>query len=284
MTDPEDFDEEDFDDGDEIGAAGPGAGPAQTAVEPTWTWGSSASVKADTTSAVGAPPFNVRTVTAQLAQISLPEPAVCSLYFQASATFNHNDDTIQALTLNLYEGVGRVTVPRQITFPGQPAPGAPVEFTLAFTPLHSLQVDITLAVQLQHADSVIELQTFFILTPVTRIPQKEQKLAFGMALPGEADDLDDELRQDLEAEGPTAAQAVAEGRVRVDGSNDHVRDDDEGDDDEGDDAPAPKVHPVVARLIEQLTARHGRLPTKPELRKAVQRFKARQARRQRRGR
>jgi hypothetical protein len=261
--------------------------PVGGGVSPTWTWGSSAEVRADNSSTTGPPPYFLRQVTAQLAQISLPEPAVCTLYFQASMTTAFPDDTIRSLTLNLLEGVGRVTIPRQVSFMAQPSPGSPLEFTIPFVPLHALQVDITVGVDLQHAaGSLITVQTYFVLSPLTRIPQKEQKLAFGMALPGEADDLDDELRQDLEAEGPTAAQAVAQGRQRVDKSNDHVEgaDPDEDDDGEDDEQQVQRVHPVLLKLIDQLTARHGRQPTKTELRAAVARFKARRRRQAARGR
>jgi hypothetical protein len=73
---------------------------------------------------------------------------------------------------------------------------------------------------------------------------------------------------------------VAEGRVRVDGSNDHVREQEPDDDQPDDDEPQqPRVHPVLQKLIDQLTVRHGRLPTKPELRAAVQRYQTRQRRR-----
>lgn len=262
------------DDGpDEVGAM-QGA-PTGSGVSPTWTWGSSATVLGDTTSGFGV----VRT-SAQLAQVSLPEPAVCTFYLQA--TFRATDilnDSVLALTVNLNTGLGRVTVPRQMTFALQPAINSPLEITIPFIPLHTLNVDVEVAFVKNSVDPtfMLAVDIYFEIAPITRIPQSIQKLQFGMALPGEADDLDDELQEDLEAEGPTAAAAVAEGRRRVDGSNDQAEEE-QPDDDQADDEPAPQVPPWLLQLVDQLTQRYGRQPTKPELRAAVERMKVRRKR------
>jgi len=285
MSQPEfdDFEGDDFDDeaegmdgdddgGDQVG--GMQGAPEGSGISPTWTWGSSATVNVDTTST-----FGLVKTSQQLAQVSLPEPAVCSVYIQASLRVTDPlADTIGFFTLNLNQGLGRTTIPRQISFAGQPAINAPLEFTLPFLPMHTLNVDAVVTAFKNSVDptNIIAVDVFMVVSPITRIPQQIQKLQFGMAVPGEADDLDDELRQDLEAEGPTAAQAVAQGRRRVDGSNDHVRRPEPEPEDE---PQVERVHPVLLKLIDQLTARHGRPPSKPELRAAVKRFKARQARR-----
>lgn len=254
---------------------------AKTAVSPSWTWGSSASVEVTNATAPGPPPQSARVVTAQLAQISLPEPAVCSIYFQATVESNFIDDVVQVLTLNLLEGIGRVTVPRQISFLAQPAPGAPLEFTIPFVPVHALQADISVQVRLNNAaGSLVRVQTYFVLSPLTRIPQKIQELQFGMALPGEADDLDDELRGELEAEGPTVQQVMAQSYLNGDDSEGgHI-------DVQGEEVEAPEVEgapPWMMRLVDALEERHGRPPTRSELRQAVQRIKARARRRSARG-
>ena len=249
---------------------------AQRPIDPTWTWGSSARL------ILG--PAQGSSVSAQLAQISLPEPAVCCLYLQARARIvNPADIFVGAFTINLAQGLGRVTVPRQVTFANQPSATGPLEWTLPFVPLHALQVDVQATANFRNEappDSLIEIEIYFVLAPITRIPQHQQKLSFGMALPGEADDMDDELRQDLESEGPTAAAAIMEGRRQVDASDDHMEGDGEEPDDGDEPGPGRKQPPAwVYRVVEQLTKRHGRKPTMPELRAAVQRLQARQARR-----
>jgi hypothetical protein len=243
---------------------------------PTWTWGSSASVRITNANAPGPAPQFARTVTTQLAQISLPEPAVCSVYFQAVVRSFHPTDVINTLTLNLLEGIGRVTVPRQVVYLAQPAITMPLEVTLPFVPVHALNVNIELDVQLNNAaNSLVEVDCHFILSPLTRIPQKEQLLAFGMALPGEADSLDDEMVAELETEGPTVQAAVLE-TMRVEGQ--------EGDELEGDDGPdeleGVARHPAwLLDLVEALAERLQRNPTRDELRAAIARRQGRRRRR-----
>lgn len=243
-------------------------------VSPSWTWGSSATIIIPGNAEIGQTIKN----SAQLAQVSLPEPAVCSIYCQASLDVTDTLDTVRTFTLNLYEGVGRVTVIRQVTFQFQPAINAPLEFTLPFVPLHALQVDVELAVDhvSEEPTNRIAVEVFMVLSPLTRIPQKIQKLQFGMAMPGEADDLDDELSGELEAEGPSVNEAVREGRQEVDGSSPE----------EVDPYPDPEPEPQVERspawlltLVDQMTNKLGRQPTRPELARAVQRVKQRLARR-----
>jgi hypothetical protein len=267
------------DDDDENEVGGMQGSPVAAGISPTWTWGSTSNVRLESAT----PALFSPGTSAQLAQVSLPEPAVCSVYFQADVRTSDPSIVLRVFNIRFSQGVGRTTVVREISYLAQPAPLAPLEVTLPFMTLHALQVDVFTAADFGVAGTV-DLQVSLILSPITRIPQKIQKLQFGMALPGEADDMDEELRQDLEAEGPTAAAAVLEGRVRVDGSNDHVREDDDEqeDEDEEDGGAGAGVHPVLAKLIDQLTARHGRVPTRPELRAAVARFKQHQARLKRR--
>jgi hypothetical protein len=119
-----------------------------------------------------------------------------------------------------------------------------------------------------------------VLSPLTRIPQKIQKLQFGMAMPGEADDLDDELSGELEAEGPSVNQSMREDRQPVDGSSPEAERDEDAGRDEDEDAPQVERSPAwLLTLVDQLTRRLGRQPTRPELAKAVQRVRQRVARR-----
>lgn len=246
-----------------------------TPISPSWTWGSSATLIVNDPNAGSGRPI----VSAQLAQVSLPEPAVCSVYFQASMTTADPRDVVRSFTLNLSEGIGRVTVPRQLSFPNQPAAPSPLEFTIPFMPVHALNVDCQAAVDVISGAPDIRIEVYMVLSPLTRIPQKEQKLAFGMAMPGEADDLDDDLREELEAEGPTAAQTVAGAyESQVDGSDGLEPDDDGDDDDDGE--QVPRVPAWVMGLIQQLEARLGRRPTRLELAAAVKRLRARKVMRE----
>jgi len=239
-------------------------------VSPSWTWGSSGTINFD----LSGQPGQAVAASSQLAQISLPEPAVCSFYLQASFFASSPiDDYINILTVNLLEGIGRVTVPRQISFNHQPAMSGPLEFTVPFIPVHALQVQVD--AQLNHSSedpaATARVELYFVLSPLTRIPQEIQKLQFGMGLPGEADDLDDELRGELEAEGPTVAQMMGEGRQQVDASSPE---------EQADDAPhIQRSPPWLLTLIDQMTRRLGREPTRPELARAVRKVRARIARR-----
>jgi hypothetical protein len=253
-------------------------GPGQqrnTNVDPTWTWGSSAELILRSTGLVGG---LAAQSSAQLAQVQLPEPAVCSLYFQAVCRIsNPVSASVAVFTLNLSQGLGRVTIPRSISFAGQPADGAPLEYTLPFLPVHALQVNVSCTANMEtEAPSEIAIQVYLVLSPLTRIPQSIQKLQFGMALPGEADALDDELREDLEQESPTVAEIMGqEANERVHG----VEGADDDDDDGGDE---PQAAPAwMMDLVDALSQRLRRAPTRTELRKAVARMKERQARRAR---
>ncbi len=239
-----------------------------TAVDPTWTWGSSSTLLLSNATANNA--------SAQLAQVSLPEPAVCSLYLQAKVRdiVNPEATRIGTFTVNLSQGLGRVTVPRQVSFSNQPSVNGPLEWTLPFVPLHALQVDVTATALFDSPESSIELQLYFVLSPLTRIPQKEQKLVFGMGLPGEADDIDDDLAGELEAEGPSVIESMREGRQDVDGSSPEERDDDAEREPQLDRGPA-----WLIPLIERMTRTLGRQPSVPELSRAVRRVRQRLARR-----
>jgi len=237
---------------------------ASTPVNPTWTWGSSAII-----TLVNEPAQSV-----QLAQISLPEPAVCSIYLQARIISNADPaDTVQAFTVNLIQGVGRVAVPRTLTFQAQPAVNAPLELTIPWVPLHALQVNVEAVGLFFSGAPEIRIEIYMVLSPLTRIPQKEQKLAFGMAMPGEADDLDDGLREELETEGPTATQIMMQGHEHNQDASDGLEPVEEPEEEE------PVELTPIQRVVAAFVERHGRKPTRIELATTVQRIKARAARR-----
>ncbi len=262
----QDDDDDDDGGGHEVGAM-QGATSA-TAVSPSWTWGSTTTV----TLASPTPALFFFGQSQQLAQVSLPEPAVCSIYFQADVTADKPTNVLRVFNIRFSQGVGRTTVIREISYLNQPAPLAPLEVTLPFMPLHALQVDVVAGADFGPGGGQIDVNVSLILTPLTRIPQKAQKLAFGMAMPGEADDLDDELSGEFEAEGPSVIEAMREGRGPDDGSSPQERDH----------RPEPQVERSPAwllTLVDQMTRKLGRQPTRPELARAVRRLRQRVARR-----
>ncbi len=237
-----------------------------TGIPPTWTWGSSTTISLSPT--LGSK------VAAQLAQVTLPEPAVCSLYMQASARITNPDVTsVGAFTLNLNQGIGRVTIPRQVTFAGQPSDQSPLEWTMPFVPLHALNVDVECTGDFRDSTGgEIDIQIYLLVSPITRIPMAG-KMEFGMSLPGEADALDDELRTDLEDESPTTQEVMSQE------ANHRVHGDDDGDDDGGDE---PQEAPAwMLELVDALSKRLGRMPKRSELRAAVKRMRERAARKAR---
>lgn len=231
-----------------------------TGIPPSWTWGSSARISMSPT--LGS------TISAQLAQVTLPEPAVCTLYFQAIASITNPDVTsVGEFTLNLNQGIGRVTIPRQVSFAGQPSSQSPLEWTMPFVPLHALNVDVEATADFRDFNGgEIDIQIYLLVAPITRIPMAG-KMEFGMSLPGEADALDDELRTDLEDETPTTQEIMShEADQRV-----------HGDDDGGDE---PQEAPAwMLELVDALARRLGRAPRRAELRAAVERMRERAARR-----
>lgn len=231
-------------------------------IAPSFTWGSSTRMIST---------LNALTQSAQLAQVTLPEPSVCTLYFQTRIVRNTNlAAVVSVFTLNLLQGLGRVTVPRQISFAAQPAMVQPIEFTLAFVPLHALQVNVSqTCAGLSVGSDELETETYLVLAPLTRMKDKTpNEMKFGMAMPGEADSLDDDMRDELEAEAPTVAEIM--GREIT------------GEIEDPEPEPLPPLSPersIVDQIIGELRIRLGRAPTRQEAEAAVARVQARIARR-----
>jgi hypothetical protein len=255
------------------------APPASKGIVPSWTWGSSTRLLSVD---------NTMSPSAQLAAVTLPEPAVCSLYFQVQIVTPSSDlfAAISAFTLNLLQGVGRVVVPRQISFDSQPSVGGPIEFTLPFVPLHALQVNVQ---QICHdiVSSPIETEIYLVLSPLTRIAQNKVKdaMVFGMALPGEADSLDDQQLEELETESPTVNEIMrADFAPSVEGAGDEG---DEGDEGEEERDEEPRIvspeKAIIQDIVRALTSRLGRRPSRREAMDAVARFQSRLIRRSLRG-
>jgi hypothetical protein len=226
----------------------------------SWTWGSSCRVISYD---------DLLTASQQLAAVTLPEPAIVSIYFQVSIV-RRNDapapalqSTIRSFTINLAEGIGRVTIPRQISFDAQPADDAPIEFTIPFLPVHALQVNVQQMTQNVGAAPpppadpyFLETECYMVLAPLTRIaapPEAPQE--FGMALPGEADSLDDDLLDELEAEAPSVAEMMVGDRLGTEPVPEVELVEPEG--------PTP-ARLIVDRIVARLTRRLGRKPTRSE--------------------
>lgn len=235
-------------------------------IPPSWTWGRSLRVESVD---------NTLTQSAQLAQVTFPEPAVCTLYFQVAIVQPSVDPfaAVGAFTLNLFQGIGRVTVPRQISFDSQPAINAPLEFTIPFLPVHALEVNVQ---QVCHdiVASPIVTECYLMISPITRIDAKTAKdaMVFGMSLPGEADSLDDELLGELETEAPSVADVMV---ADATGTPVEVLTPEQ---------EAPDESQIIVRgILARLTERLGRPPTRAEAQTAVKRVQDRMVRRSLRG-
>lgn len=221
---------------------------------PSWMWGASGELLLN-----GA---NQSRSTVQLAQVTLPRPAVCTVYLQAEIFENTAPaGYVQQLTIKLFTGLGRITIPRSWTFNMQPAPLSPLEFTIPFMPAHAVQAEVTaLGVNVLPAN-YLRLMCQLQLSPITQIPQDGQPLKFGMALPGEADGMDESMYEDLEETAPGAAELM---RREQEAFGDEDGEDDELDDEE----PAPRrvvVPRQYQRMIDQLSRRLGRVATMRDL-------------------
>lgn len=170
----------------------------------SWMWGSVQRFTLNVTGELRA--------GAQLAQVTLPVAAVCSIYFQAQIEESTAPaGEIAVFTLNLNQGLGRITVPRQISFRQQPAPLSPIELTLPFVPLASLQADIQAIGTGFGVGEFMRLACYLQLAPVSRIPQDAAPdMGFGMALPGEADGQDDDMYEELDDHNPELVDAMRE--------------------------------------------------------------------------
>jgi hypothetical protein len=205
----------------------------------------------------------------QLADVRLPEPAVCSIAFQSRIT--SGSGLVSVLNLELILGLGRTVMTEVVTFGAQPSAGAPLNFLRPSQPLSSLQVRVFGFGSSDNPDDLILTNTIQV-GPFTRINYKSDPLTFGMAQPGEADGLDDALRDDLEGESPTVQQ-IMQGEA---GENAFPEDQEE---------PARIVRPsahrdtLIRTVIARLEQRYRRRPSKQEVRVALNLIDARMQRR-----
>lgn len=188
-------------------------------------------------------------VTQQVADVRMPEPLVCTVYLQVS--FAAGSGVIDLCTLTQQIGLGRTTVTQRRVFANQPDPSNDLTVTFQTVPMINLLANITIngsasptSSQVIGTNPAFTLNLTIQVAPITRAKVTAEHKVWGMALPGEADSLDDELDTDIEPLQPTHDQRA-----------------------------------MVELAVNQLQKRLGRRPAPGEVRAAVARMEARQARR-----
>lgn len=227
---------------------------APDALALTRMWGATRTIEIASTT-----PFSTG-LKLQVADIRLPEPVTAAVFFQA--TKGGAPGTVQALTLDLYIGLGRTNVRRSSTFQLQPSTGSPLVFTLPApgVPVVTLQADVTIAGFLASGTDPMTIECVLQLAPISRIHYQKEALKFGMALPGEADGLDDAMLEDLEEHAP---DKVAIMRARQEAGDDPRYE-------EHDDEPGQiQVPPEFERIVAKLARRLGRPPKVRDLPPAI---------------
>jgi hypothetical protein len=173
---------------------------APDALALTRMWGSTVDVHINDT--IAADGFSV-----QFSDVRLPEPLDCSIYFHAERAGVAG--TLVATTLELLIGLGRTNVKRTSTFMGQPTPTAPLDFSLPFQPMTIVQARaIVQGFKAASGTEPMIIRCTLQVAPVTRAQYEKEALKFGMALPGEADGMDDDLYEDLEENAPGVADIM----------------------------------------------------------------------------
>ena len=188
-------------------------------------------------------------VTQQVADVRMPEPLVCTVYLQVS--FAAGSGTIDLCTLTQQIGLGRTTVTQRKVFPNQPDPTNDLVVVFQTVPMINLLANITVngsasptSSQVIGTNPAFTLNLTIQVAPITRAKVTAEHKVWGMALPGEADSLDDELDTDMQPLLPEHDQRA-----------------------------------LVQLAVNQLQKRLGRRPAPGEVRAAVERMEARQARR-----
>ncbi|HEV8549237.1 MAG TPA: hypothetical protein VGQ57_09415 [Polyangiaceae bacterium] len=195
----------------------------------------------------------------QVADVRMPEPLVCSVYFQAD--FAAGQGTVIGLQLDSQVGLGRTTANERRIFPNQPVPTGSLIETFDHVPLITYLANVTVFGFADPGSTqtlpnpaggggsvpAFTLNLTIQVAPITRAKVTAEHQIWGMALPGEADELDDEMEKDLQPLEPTHDQRA-----------------------------------VLQLVINQLQRRLGRRPSPGEVRAGVARMEARQERRQQR--
>ncbi len=147
--------------------------------------------------------------TQQILQVSLPTPAVCSIYL--TAAIESGDGIVVAFTANLTIGVGRTNLKRTLSFGNQPSMGVPLEHLIPHQPVTALQLDCIVDGTASAVFGEMVVLVGAELAPITSInPADKTALKFGMALPGEADGADDDAFDEIEEYDPELVEELRE--------------------------------------------------------------------------
>lgn len=160
----------------------------------SWQWGQSTTLLIDPIAPVNA---------AQILNVNLPVPAVCVVYLTARILPPGTAGLMWSFAANFKVGVGRTSLQQTFIWNNQPTIAVPLQFTLPATPITALQLDVTAS-----GSGPLELDIGAELAPVTWIPSSDSSLQFGMALPGEAEGLDDDAYDEIQEDYPEMAERL----------------------------------------------------------------------------
>lgn len=169
----------------------------------TRMWGS--------TTKIGFDPTGKASQAKQVADVRLPMACACTVYFMAEVTSQPAvTGVVNSLELEMTIGLGRVTVTRKLAFAGVPNPGAPFELTLPFVPIATLMATLSGNGTSFTPGEDYEITVTMMVTPIGILEIKSEPLEFGMATPGEVDEIDEDLRDELEPDGNPSPEEVAD--------------------------------------------------------------------------
>lgn len=170
----------------------------------TRMWGSTTKIAFDPSGAQASQPR-------QVADVRLPMACACSVFFMAEITSQPTvTGVINSLELEMTIGLGRVTTTRKLAFAGVPNPGAQFELTLPFVPLATLMATLSGNGTSFTPGEAYEVTITMMVTPIGILEIKSEPLEFAMATPGEADDIDEDLRDELEPDAPSPEDVAEE--------------------------------------------------------------------------
>lgn len=215
----------------------------------TRMWGSTTKIAFDPTGAQQSQPK-------QVADVRLPMACACTVFFMAEVTSQPTvAGVVNSLELEMTIGLGRVTTTRKLAFAGVPNPGAQFEVTLPFVPLATLMATLTGTGTSFTPGSDYEITITMMVTPIGILKIEAEPLEFGMSTPGEAEDLDESLRDELEPDAPSPEEVAEEFP---------------------DDMPADATDPEEAHEVEVYVPRRRRqIVIPPELERYVERLSRR---------
>lgn len=223
----------------------------KTNLDLTRMWGSSTRIGFDSSGVNTFKPF-------QVADVRLPEACVVSMYFQVEVISPASvAGVVNSLNLELIIGLGLTVARRTISFAGVPVIGSPLQVTIPYQPAANVLAQVSANASASTPGETLELLCTLQVSPLARMPVVKEPLKFGMALPGEADALDDELVADLEQQHPEEADIMRERQATGQGQMPGEPYEEEEDEDE-EPANALTVPAHLRNLVGRLERRLGR--------------------------